>query len=142
MDPVTLATTLTTLLAPFLAKMGESFMEEAGSRLPDKIDKIWSSISDRFKKNPAASSAAGDLVKNPDDKDNQEVFALQLRKALKEDADFASLLTKLLDEAKKDASISNIGGVVATNDSIGVKDIKIDGDVGGDFIIGKNIKNK
>ena len=83
MDPATLAATVTTLLAPYLAKLGESLMEEAGARLPDKIGKVWEMIAARFKGNPTASSIANDLVKNADETDNQEAFTLQLRKILK-----------------------------------------------------------
>jgi hypothetical protein len=137
MDPVTLATTVTALVAPYLAKMGESMMEEAGAKLPEKISKVWGAISNRFKGNPAASGAANDLVKKADDTDNQEAFALQLKKALKDDEEFASALQAMLKEAQ--GQISNMGdGAVATNGSIGVGKIEIGGDLSGNIVIGSN----
>lgn len=137
MDPATLAATVTTLLAPYLAKLGESLMEEAGARLPDKIGKVWEMIAARFKGNPTASSIANDLVKNADETDNQEAFALQLRKILKEDEEFANSLQSLLKEAQ--GQISNIGdGAIATNGSIAIGKIEIEGDLSGNFTIGNN----
>ena len=137
MDPTTLALTATTLLAPYLAKLGESFMEEAGARLPDKVGKVWEMITARFKGNPTASSVANDLVKKADDTDHQEAFALQLKKSLKEDEEFASALQAMLKEAQ--GQISNVGdGAVATNGSIGVGKIEIGGDVSGNIVVGNN----
>jgi hypothetical protein len=137
MDPAELAMTVTNLLAPFLAKMGESMMEEVGAKLPEKIGKVWRAISNRFQGNPSASGAASDLVKDAEDTDNQEAFALQLKKVLKEDADFASTLTDLLGEARE--SISNVGeGAVATGGSIAVSKINIERDMSGNMMIGNN----
>jgi cobalamin biosynthesis protein CobT len=137
MDPVMLATTVTALVAPYLEKMGESMMEEAGAKLPEKIGKLWGVISNRFKGNPAASGAGNDLVKKADDTDNQEAFALQLKKALKDDEEFANALQAMLKEAQD--TISNVGdGAVATNGSIGVGKIEIGGDVSGNIVIGNN----
>ena len=110
MHPAMLAQTVNGLLAPFLAKMGESMMEEVGAKLPEKIGKIWGAITHRFQENPSAPGAASDLAKNAEDTDNQEAFALQLRKVLKGDEDFADLLTDLLEEAKNDPSISVVMG--------------------------------
>jgi hypothetical protein len=137
MDPATLAVTATTLLAPYLAKLGESFMEEAGARLPDKVGKVWEMIAARFKGNPTASSVANDLVKKADDTDNQEAFTLQLKKTLKEDEEFANVFQAMLQEAQ--GQISNVGdGAVATNGGIGVGKIDIGGDLSGNITIGNN----
>jgi hypothetical protein len=137
MDPATLATAATTLLAPYLAKLGESFMEEAGARLPDKVGKVWETIVSRFKGNTTASSVANDLVKKADEPDNQEAFVLQLKKVLKEDEEFAKTLQSMLKEAQ--GQISNVGdGAVATNGSIGVGKIEIGGDLSGNITIGNN----
>ena len=144
MDPAMLAQTVTGLLTPFLAKMGESMMEEVGAKLPEKIGKIWGAITHRFQENPSAPGAASELAKNAEDTDNQEAFALQLRKVLKGDEDFADLLTDLLKEAKNDPSISVVGnGVVANNNSIAVGKIRIGGNVDGNFTIGNQVnKNR
>lgn len=139
MDPITLATTITTFLAPYLAKTGKSLMEEASSQIPGAIGKLCQTIFTRFKENPAAAGTADDLVKNSDDEDIQKAFILQLKMALKNDLEFAGSLAKLLEDAKAEAGISNVGsGVVATNNSVVVANVNT-GDVGGDFIIGQNI---
>jgi hypothetical protein len=137
MDPATLATAATALLAPYLAKLGESFMEEAGARLPDKVGKVWETIVSRFKGNKTALSVASDLVKKANEPDNQEAFALQLKKVLKEDEEFASSLQSMLKEAQ--GQISNVGdGAVATNGSIGVGKIEVGGNLSGNLTIGNN----
>jgi len=139
MDPATLSTTVTTLVAPFLAKLGASMMDDAIEKLPEKISNVWEVISNRFKGNPAASGAANELVKKSDDTDLQEAFALQLKIALKNDAEFASTLQAVLKEAQKEQHISNVGdGVIATNGSIGVGKIEVTGKVGGSIVIGNN----
>lgn len=137
MDPAELAQTVTGLLVPLLAKMGESVATEVGAKLPDRIGKLWGAITNRFQGNPSAAGAASDLVQKADDPDNQEAFTLQLRKVLKGDEDFAHHLTDLLEEAKKESGISVVGnGVVANNDSIAVGKIHIGGNMDGNFTIG------
>jgi hypothetical protein len=137
MDPAALATTVTSIVAPLLVRMGEATMEEVGAQLPEKIGKLWSAITNRFRSNPAASGVALDLVKNAEDADNQEAFTLQLKKLLKEDANFAHVLTGLVEEAKN--SISNVGdGAIATSDSIAVGKIHVGRDMSGNMVIGNN----
>jgi hypothetical protein len=139
MDPATLAATATGLLAPFLAKMGESAMEEVGAQLPEKIGKVWGAIAARFKGNPTASGAANDLTKKPDDPENQETFALQLRKALKEDPEFAEMFAGLVHDAQE--SVRNVGdGAVATGGSNAAGKIEVGGDMSGNIVVGnKNV---
>src|SRR5687768_15124712 len=62
MDPATLAATVTALVAPYLAKLGEAAMEKAGEQLPEKIGNVWNLIVQRFKGNPVASGVASDLT--------------------------------------------------------------------------------
>jgi hypothetical protein len=112
-------------------------MEEAGARLPDKVGKVWETIVSRFKGNKTALSVASDLVKKANEPDNQEAFALQLKKVLKEDEEFASSLQSMLKEAQ--GQISNVGdGAVATNGSIGVGKIEVGGNLSGNLTIGNN----
>lgn len=138
MDPITLATAATTLLAPYISKVGEKVMDKIAEQLPEKIGAVWNAIQDRlFKDKPLVAAAASDLVKNAEDIDNQESFARELRKALKDlkdDEGFASQLTDLIEQAKSEAGISNVGdGVVATNGGIG-NAFKVGGSVSGSTI--------
>jgi hypothetical protein len=138
MDPIAIATAVTSLVAPYLVKMGESVLEDVSAKLPEQIGKLWGAISNRFKGNPAASGAAQDFVKNVEDADNQDAFILQLKKALKDDEEFAGSLQALLKEAQGQL-ISNLGdGAVATHGSIAVGKIQIDGGLGGNIVIGNN----
>jgi hypothetical protein len=116
MDPITLATAATSLLAPYIKKAGVAALDKIAEQLPDTVGKVWNAISN---KSGNITEAASDLAKNPDDADNEVFFKKQLQKAFEKDQDFASLLTDLIEKAKSDPSI-NIGGdgVVAMNGSI------------------------
>jgi len=130
MDPITLATAATSLLAPFIKKAGTAALDKMAEKFPESVGKIWDTITHR---SAMVAEAANDLAKNPDDADNEVFFKKQLQKALEKDQDFASLLTDLLEEAKSDPSI-NIGGdgVVAMNNSNAIKgDINFSGTISG-----------
>jgi len=131
MDPTMLAATVTGLIAASFAKIGESALEEIGAKLPENIGKIWGAISKRFKGRPAAWGAASDLATSAKNEDNQAAFALQLKKALKEDTTFANMLEDLLKTAQ--SSINNEG-----DNNIVVGDIHIGRDLSGNLTIGNN----
>jgi hypothetical protein len=136
MDPITLATAATSLLAPFLKKAGAAAMDKLAETLPESVGKVWEAISNRAK---GAAEAASDLASNPDDADNEVFLKKQLQKALEKDQEFAILLTDLMEKAKSESSI-NIGGdgVIADNNSTAVGKISIGGNVNGNFTIGNN----
>jgi hypothetical protein len=125
MDPITLATAATSLLAPFL--------------LPETVGKIWNTIS---KKSESITDAASDLTKNPDDADNEVFLKKQLQKALEKDQEFASLLNDLVEQAKSEAGRDTVGGdkitASANENSTAVGKISIGGNVSGNFTIGNN----
>ena len=127
MDPVSLATTVTSFLIPYLSKIGENFAEDAGK-------KLWDTIAEKFKDKPAAEGAAQELMVKADDPDNQEAFTLQLKKALRDDPEFAEEIASLL--TKSTGSITNTNGAVATNGSAAVGNVQISGDMSGNFIVG------
>jgi hypothetical protein len=136
MDPITLATAATSLLAPFIKKAGAAAMDKLAEKMPEAVSKVWDAIS---KKSGSAIEAAHDLAKNPDDTDNEVFFKKQLQKAFEKDQEFASLLTDLMEKAKGESNI-NIGGdgVVADNNSTAVGKISVGGNVNGNFVIGNN----
>ena len=139
MDPITLATAATSLLAPFLSKVGEKALDKVAEQLPEKVGAVWNGIWNRLKEKPAAADAANDLVTNAEDVDHQQMFATQLKKILEKDESFAGQLTELVEQAKSDPSL-NIGGdgVVANNNSTAVGKISIGGNMNGNFVIGNN----
>ncbi len=126
MDPAMLATTVTSLLAPYLAKAGGAILDRAAAQLPDAASRLWDAISKRFEGNPTAAGAAADLVKNASDQDRQDSFTLQLKMALKEDKEFASALQELVKQVGDDS-----GGISHIN-------IKTGNVSGSAFVIGNN----
>ena len=138
MDPITLATAATSLLAPFIKKAGAAAMDKIAEQLPDTVGKMWNAISS---KSSSAVEAAGDLAKNPDDADNEVFLKKQLQKALVKDQEFASLLNDLVEQAKSESG-DTVGGdkitVSANNNSTAVGKISVGGNVSGNFTIGNN----
>lgn len=138
MDPITLATAATSLLAPFIKKAGAAALDKLAEQLPDTVGKIWNAISN---KSDRTTEAASELAQNPDDPDNEVVFRKQLQKALEKDQDFASLLTDLVEQAKSESS-KTVGGdeitTSANNNSTAVGKISVGGNVNGNFVIGNN----
>lgn len=119
MDPITLATAATSLLAPFIKKAETAALDKITEKFPESVGKVWDAIT---KKSSSIAEAASDLAKNPDDADNEVFFKKQLQKVLEKDQDFAGLLTDLLEKAKGDSTI-NIGdnNIVAMNNSNVIK---------------------
>src|SRR5215510_14965955 len=113
MDPITLATAATSLLAPFIKKAGTAALDRLAEQLPDAVGKVWNAI---VNKSSNLREAARDLAQNPDDTDNEVYFRKQLQKAFEKDQDFASLLTDLLEKTN---------GVLPTNNSIAVCDNRV-----------------
>jgi hypothetical protein len=136
MDPITLATAATSLLAPFLKKAGAAALDKLAETLPESVGKIWNAIS---KKSDRVTEAAGELATHPEDAFNEENFKRQLQKVLEKDQDFASQLSELMEQAKSDSTISIGGdGVIADRNSTAVGKISIGGNVNGNFTIGNN----
>jgi hypothetical protein len=141
MDPVTLATAATSLLAPYISKVGEKALEKIGEQLPETVSAVWNGIWNRIKEKPAAADAANDLVTNADDAGNQQIFTAQLKKALEKDEDFALQLTELVEKAKSETSLNKGGDEITTsanNNSVAVGKISVGGSVNGNFVIGNN----
>lgn len=138
MDPITLATAATTLLAPFIKKAGAAALDKLAGQLPDTVGKIWSALSN---KSDSITEAASDLAQNPDDAFNEENFKRRLQKTFEKDQEFASLMTDLIEAAKSESS-KTIGGdeitTSANNNSIAVGKVSVGGNVDGNFVIGNN----
>lgn len=136
MDPISLATAITTLLAPFIKKVGDKALDKLAQQVPEVISKIWDTISSRA---TSASDAAVDLARSPDDTDNEVFFKKQLQKALEKDPALASELTELLERARRESGISAVGNaVVANNNSVSVGQISIGGNMGGNVVVGND----
>ncbi len=99
MDPATLALTVTSFLAPYLAKAGGAILDRATAAAPGEVAHLWDAVTKHFEGKPAAAAAATELVQQPSDEDQQAAFALQLKMALKNDPDFAAALEDLIKKA-------------------------------------------
>jgi poly-gamma-glutamate capsule biosynthesis protein CapA/YwtB (metallophosphatase superfamily) len=126
MDPAMLATTVTSLLAPYLAKAGGAILDRAAAGLPDAASHLWEAVMKRFEGNPAAAGAATDMAKNASDQDRQEAFQLQLKMALKNDPEFASAVQELVKKA---------GGDTDNSTHINIQTGNVSGSA---FVIGNN----
>ena len=137
MDPLTLATAATSLLAPFIKKAGAAALDKIAEQLPDTVGKVWNALSKKSK----IAEAASDLAQNPDDAFNEEAFKRQLQKEFAKDQDFASLLTDLVEQAKSESGKTMVGDEITTsanNNSVAVGKISVGGSVNGNFVIGNN----
>lgn len=141
MDPTLLANAVTSFLAVALARVAQTVVDQAQQKLPEEVNRLWNSIAARFKGNSAAEGSAQDLKANAKDSDNQEAFALQLRKMLKEDPTFARELEKLYRTAQPSAGPVNEGsGAIAMQGGTasGAGGIAVGGNVGGSIILGND----
>lgn len=131
MDPITLATAVTSVLAPYIKKAGVATMDKLAENLPESVGKIWDAIASRSER---VTVAAKDLASDTGP-DNQEILQQQLQTALqltlKKDEELANLITGLIDKAKSEAGISNTGnGALANNNSVAVGNLKVNGNTG------------
>lgn len=106
MDTATLAASVVTVLAPYLAKAGEEFAKEVGKTAGGKIGALYQAIKSRFQHHPAASEALIDLEQAPGDEDAQAALRQQLKKILATDDDFARQMNEWLQAYQANANTS------------------------------------
>jgi hypothetical protein len=93
MDVAAIATTVVAFLSPYLVEGGKAAAKKVGEKLVAAIER-------RFKGKPAAEEALTDVKNNPQDEDFQAALRVQLKKAMKDDNEFAAELSELLEEAE------------------------------------------
>ena len=103
MDVTTLATELTTAIAPFLpflVQIGQRTAEEAGRRLGedawDQAKVLWGRLAGRLEERPAAIETVREAAETPDDADVRAALEVQLRRVLTADAGLAEEVRRLL----------------------------------------------
>jgi hypothetical protein len=101
-DITSLAAIAVAALAPYLAKAGEKFAEEAGKSALDKIGALYHFLKTRFEHHPAAKDALMDLEANPQDEDVKGALRRQLAKQISADPSFQQALGELLDAIDQD----------------------------------------
>ena len=139
MDPITLAASATSFLAPYLLKAGKALADQAVEQLPEGVGKVWSYVLEKFQGKPAAEEAANDLASHPDDEDSQAAFRKQLKKLLEDPAVVAEL-SDLLTKGKESVGINVQSGAVATDGGVaaGQGGIAVGGSVGANIVMGNN----
>jgi hypothetical protein len=139
MDPITLAASATSFLAPYLLKAGQSLADQAVEHLPEGVGKVWGYVLEKFHGKPAAEEAANDLASHADDEDSQAAFRRQLKKLL-EDPAVVTELSDLLEKGKESVGINVQSGAVATGGGVaaGQGGIAVGGSVGGNIVMGNN----
>lgn len=101
MEPPTLAMMVVSFLAPYFAKAGESFAEEAGKAVWDKLKAIHAEVKNKLAGDSFDEETLKHLEAEPESKAWQSALAGVLEEKLKTDASLAKALQKLLIEANE-----------------------------------------
>jgi hypothetical protein len=112
MDPVSLAATLSTALAPFLPyliKAGEKVAETAGEKFGsgawERAKALWGKLQPHLEEKPVAMSAAEEVAQAPNDEDAIASLRLQLRKLLQEHPDLIGELQPQAEQLRAHAQM-------------------------------------
>jgi hypothetical protein len=102
--------------------------QPSGETAPAPVKQLWSLILARFQGRLAAEGAVQDLSTDAEDPDNREAFIIQLKKAMRENPEFAEQLLATLREIQKKERGGSPGGVL----------INVGGNVGGSIVLGNS----
>jgi hypothetical protein len=127
MDIQALAVAATALLGPYLAKAGEAFAEKAGEKLGEKAGTLYQAIKGKFKGDAYAEQTLARAEERPEAKGRQATLQEVLAEKMEEDADFAEMVRRLVEEAKA----ADTRHVIV----FGERSVAVGGDVSGSTII-------
>lgn len=114
--------------ALFMRLKDGSLWQPSGETAPPLVKRLWSLILARFQGRLAAEGAVQDLSSDAEDPDNREAFIIQLKKAMRENPEFAEELLATIREIQKSGKSGSAGGVL----------INVGGNVGGSIVLGDN----
>lgn len=97
----TVAASAIAILAPYIAKAGESFAEKAGEKLAEKAGALYQAIKNKFKSDTDAEQTIALVEAKPDSKARMSALEEILTDKMKEDPDFAATVNRLVEEAKE-----------------------------------------
>lgn len=100
-EPITLATTVVSFLAPYLAKAGESMAKKAGDAAWEKLKQISAAVKKKLQGDAYAEQTLQRLEKKSDSESRQAALVGVLEEKIQEDASFAQTLKDLVAEAKE-----------------------------------------
>ena len=103
------------ILVPYLAEAGKAIAKKAGEAAWSHAESIFRAIQAKFKTNPIADAALSDVIKNPDDKDNQASLRKELKKAMELDEGFLDELRGFVVKAQQSGIVVSGSGSVATS---------------------------
>jgi hypothetical protein len=112
MDAITISTiasTVVSLLVPFMKstiegiskKAGEEIGSKTGNLAWEKANQLYDTIKTKFSSSPEATKIVNALEKDPDDSDTQAALRFQIKDMLAKDENFAKELAFLLKEASE-----------------------------------------
>jgi hypothetical protein len=96
---VTIATSVVSLLSPYLKKFREEIAKSGGSAAFEKTKELYQTLKTKFGDSREAQQALNSFVKTPDNVDSQAALRTQLEKIMVDDEAFAKKLAVLLKEA-------------------------------------------
>jgi hypothetical protein len=114
--------------ALFMRLKDGSLWQPSGETAPAPVKQLWDLILARFQGRLAAEGAVQDLSSDAEDPDNREAFIIQLKKAMRENPEFAEELLATIREIQKNGKSGGPGGVL----------INVGGNVGGSIVLGNN----
>jgi hypothetical protein len=107
MDPLTLATAVVNLLAPYLSKAAERLADKAANAAWAKLEGLLKAVKAKLTGNVYAEETLKRVKDEPESVSRQAALVGVLEEQIKNDAEFTETLQKLLGEAK-DSGAENI----------------------------------
>jgi hypothetical protein len=100
--------------ALFMRLKDGAIWQQAEDEPPLPAKKLWRLVSAKFAGKAAAEGALEDLLADAKDGDNRQAFSIQLKKALKDDEQFAREVGAILEaEQKTSGPVIHVGGDVS-----------------------------
>ncbi|HKH47861.1 MAG TPA: hypothetical protein VKM72_24655 [Thermoanaerobaculia bacterium] len=150
MDVSLLADAVTQMLAPALPALvlgGQDLVADAakalGTEAWKKVTTLWGKLRGRIEQKPAASEAAQDVARSPEDPDALAALRYQIKKILAEDEAFAAEIAQLVGGPSFEANLQG-SGAIAQGGSVaaGAGGIAVGRDVHGGIVLGGNPKRR
>ena len=148
---ISIATEVAAALAPalpYLLKGTEEAAKEAGKKLGSAVweqcAKVWELLKPKIETSPSASKALVRIVKQPERKEIQAAFQLEIEDILQAEPQLLAQLVELLKSTgdTQTFNASNIGdGAVAQGNgavAAGKNSIAVGGDVTGNITLGRS----
>lgn len=134
MDPAALATMAVSVLAPYLAKAGESLAKEAGTSAWKGAQSLMAMIRKKLDGDTYAAQTLQRLEQQPDSTSRQLALSGVLEEKLKEDQAFSAILQASLE--KNQVNMDSIHQQISLSGHTQAGDINVIGKVtGGDVDI-------